>query len=200
MKDRFKIKCQLCVNHYMYLTDLTHVVKNSQILCCKTKCSLVCKCHCRRHEFHMEEYGMMQNYIDYHNFTTFLWVNKEMKRIFFYISQILFFNISRCKSLKIQKSEFSFIQENFTLINYQLKVIILCIVLFVFSFPAFCSSLPPFPKKIHTCTLVKSTRFKSVNIWLICEVFCKTALAAWAKWLRDVYRRRVWAKALTAPN
>lgn len=49
-----------------------------------------------------------------------------------------------------------------------------------------------------TWTLAKSTLLRSVNIWLICEVFWRTALAAWAKWLSEVYRRRVWAKALTA--
>lgn len=50
----------------------------------------------------------------------------------------------------------------------------------------------------HTWTLAKSTRLRSLSIWLIWEVFCKTARAAWARWLRDVYLRRVWAKALTA--
>lgn len=49
-----------------------------------------------------------------------------------------------------------------------------------------------------TCTLAKSTRFRSLSIWLICEVFCRTARAAWARWFRDVYLRKVCAKALTA--
>ena len=50
-----------------------------------------------------------------------------------------------------------------------------------------------------TWTLAKSTLLRSLSIWLIWEVFCRTALAAWAKWLREVYRRRVCAKAVTAP-
>ncbi len=50
----------------------------------------------------------------------------------------------------------------------------------------------------HTCTLAKSTRLRSLSIWLIWEVFCRTARAACARWFRDVYLRRVWAKALTA--
>lgn len=49
-----------------------------------------------------------------------------------------------------------------------------------------------------TCTLAKSTRLRSLSIWLICDVFCNTARAAWARWFRDVYLRRVCAKALTA--
>lgn len=51
-----------------------------------------------------------------------------------------------------------------------------------------------------TCTLAKSTRLRSLSIWLIWDVFCSTARAAWARWLRDVYLRRVWAKALTTPT
>ena len=51
-----------------------------------------------------------------------------------------------------------------------------------------------------TCTLAKSTRLRSLSIWLIWEVFCSTALAACARWLRDVYLRRVCAKALTTPT
>lgn len=35
-------------------------------------------------------------------------------------------------------------------------------------------------------TLWKSTRFKSLSIWVICVVLCKTALAACAKWFSDV--------------
>ena len=46
--------------------------------------------------------------------------------------------------------------------------------------------------------LAKSTRFRSLSIWLIWEVFWRTARAAWARWFRDVYLRSVWAKALTA--
>lgn len=37
-----------------------------------------------------------------------------------------------------------------------------------------------------TCTLAKSTRLRSLSIWLICDVFCSTARAACARWLRDV--------------
>ena len=47
-------------------------------------------------------------------------------------------------------------------------------------------------------TLAKSTLFKSLNIWLTCDEFCKTALAAWAKWFNPVYLRKVCAKDLTA--
>lgn len=49
-----------------------------------------------------------------------------------------------------------------------------------------------------TWTLAKSTRLRSLSIWLIWAVFCSTARAAWARWFKDVYRRRVWAKALAA--
>ena len=48
-----------------------------------------------------------------------------------------------------------------------------------------------------TCTLAKSTRLRSDSIWLIWEVFCSTARAAWARWFRDVYLRRVCANADT---
>ena len=34
---------------------------------------------------------------------------------------------------------------------------------------------------ILTCTLAKSTLLRSANIWLICEVFCRTARAACAR-------------------
>lgn len=53
---------------------------------------------------------------------------------------------------------------------------------------------------MHTCscTLWKSTRLRSTSIWSICDEFWRTARAAWARWFRDVYRRKVCAKALTA--
>lgn len=47
----------------------------------------------------------------------------------------------------------------------------------------------------RTCTLAKSTRLRSLSIWLICAVFCSTARAAWARWFREVYLRSVCAKA-----
>lgn len=44
----------------------------------------------------------------------------------------------------------------------------------------------------------KSTLLKSFVICFICAGLCKTALAAWAKWFKEVYLLNVWAKALMA--
>ena len=51
-----------------------------------------------------------------------------------------------------------------------------------------------------TCTCAKSTLFRSLSIWLICEVFCRTARAACARWFSDVYLRNVWENAFTAES
>lgn len=47
----------------------------------------------------------------------------------------------------------------------------------------------------QTCTFAKSTRLRSLSIWLICAVFCSTARAAWARWFKEVYLRSVCANA-----
>ena len=55
-------------------------------------------------------------------------------------------------------------------------------------------------KFAFTCswTFVKSTLLRSLNIWETWDEFCKTALAAWARWFKPVYLLKVCAKDLTA--
>ena len=52
-------------------------------------------------------------------------------------------------------------------------------------------------RKLLTWTFEKSTRLRSATIWLICEAFWRTARAAWARWLSEVYLLNVWENAIT---